>query len=124
MPGRLRFQKGDIVAVALVALLAVAVFAGFLPGQEDAAFAQIYRDGQLLRTVALDQDQTFSLADRYTNTVTVRDGKIAITQSDCPGEDCVRSGWIGTAGRSIVCLPGGLEIRVVSGHSDVDFVVG
>lgn len=124
MLGRLRFQKGDIVAVALVVFLAAVVFMCFLPGRQEAACAQIYRDGELIRTVMLDQPQTFSLTDRYTNTVTVRDGKIAITQSNCPGEDCVRSGWIGTSGRSIVCLPGGLEIRVVSENADVDFVVG
>ena len=60
----------------------------------------------------------------YSNTITVEEGKIAITASDCPGEDCVHSGAIHTSGRSIVCLPNGVEVRVVSAQSDVDFVVG
>ena len=58
----------------------------------------------------------------YINRVEVRDGRIAIVDSDCPGEDCVHSGWISRPGRSIVCLPNRLEIRV-TGTSDVDFVV-
>lgn len=122
---RLRFQKGDLLAVGAVLLLALLVFAAFLPGSgQEAAYAQIYRDGKLLRTVALSSDGEFTLEDAYHTTVTVKDGSIAVTASDCPGEDCVASGWISTAGRSIVCLPARLEIRVVGQTGDVDFVVG
>ncbi len=122
---KLRFQKWDLVAIVAVALLAVGVFCLFLPRSDSgAACAEIYLDGRLLRTVSLAEDQTFSVTGDYNNEITVRDGKIAVTASGCPGADCVHSGWIGGAGRSIVCLPNGLEIRVVSGRDDVDFVVG
>ena len=121
---RLRFQKGDVAAIAGIALLAVLVFVLFLPkGNSPAACAEIYQNGKLVKTVPLAEDQEFTVTGAYTNTVTVRDGKIAVTQSDCPGEDCVRCGWISGTGRSIVCLPNGLELRVV-GNTDVDFVVG
>ena len=121
---RLRFQKGDVAAIAGIALLAVLVFVLFLPkGNSPAACAEIYQNGKLVKTVQLAEDQEFTVTGAYTNTVTVRDGKIAVTQSDCPGEDCVRCGWISGTGRSIVCLPNGLELRVV-GNTDVDFVVG
>ena len=122
---KLRFQKGDMAAVAGVVLLAALVFALFLPRQNaDAAYAEVYQDGKLIRTVSLGEDQEFTVGGSYCNTVTVRDGKIAVTGSNCPGEDCVGCGWQGSAGRSIVCLPNGLEIRVVAGSGDVDFVVG
>lgn len=122
---RLAFQKGDIFAIVAVILLAILMFVLFLPGESrGAVYAEIYRDGELLQTVPLDQDQEFVLAGTYNNTVTVRDGQIAVTESDCPGMDCVSCGWIGSSGRSIVCLPNGIEIRVVSESGDVDFVVG
>lgn len=121
----LRFRKGDIIAVALVLLLAVLVFALFLPGKDDAvAFVEIYQNGQLLHRLSLDQPQELTVSGKYSNTVTIQDGKVSVTHSDCPGEDCVSSGWINRSGRSIVCLPNALEIRVVADHSDVDFVVG
>ena len=63
-------------------------------------------------------------AEKGANTITVCDGKISFSDSDCPGQDCVHSGSIGSTGRSLVCLPNAVEIRVVSGESDVDFVVG
>ena len=121
----LRFQKWDIAVIAVVALLAVLLFVWFLPKETSTGtYAEIYQDGELIKTVSLAQNQTFTADGKYSNTVTVQDGKIAVTASDCPGEDCVHCGWISAAGRSIVCLPNGLEIRVVGGGSDVDFVVG
>ena len=122
---RLRFQKGDYLAVAATLLLAAVVFLAFLPRETgDTPMAEIYLDGTLVRRVSLDTSAEFSVTGDYMNTVTVRDGKIAVTESDCPGGDCVHSGWIGTSGRSIVCLPNRMEIRIVSAPSDVDFVVG
>ena len=122
---KLRFCKGDWLAVALVAVIAVAVMLCFLPrGNEPAAYAQIYLNGQLIKTVPLRENQTFLVEDQYSNEITVADGTIAFTDSDCPGKDCVHSGSIRNTGRSLVCLPNGVEIRVVSAESDVDFVVG
>jgi len=59
------------------------------------------------------------------NVITVADGAIAITDSDCPGEDCVHSGAIRTSGRSIVCLPARLTIQLTGGSDDgLDAVIG
>ena len=121
----LRFCKGDLLAVALVVILAVSVAVCFLPKNTSAPVqAEIYQDGNLLKTVSLEEETSFVVTGKYTNTITVEDGRIAITASDCPGEDCVHSGGIHTTGRSIVCLPNGVEVRVVNASSDVDFVVG
>ncbi len=120
----LRFRKGDMVAIVAVLLLTGLVFAMFLPGQTaSGAVAEIYQNGKLLKTVSLAEDQEFTVEGAYRNTVTVRDGQIAVTASDCPGQDCLHCGFTGTAGKSIVCLPNGLEIRVVGRSDDVDFVV-
>ena len=122
---RLKFQKGDVLAIVLVVALAVAVLLCFLPDKDTgAAVAQIYQNGELIKTVELDTSREFTVEGSYTNVITVENGKISITASDCPGEDCVRSSAIEAPGRSIVCLPNGVEVRVVGSSSDVDFVVG
>jgi hypothetical protein len=120
---KLRFGKWDALAVAAVVLLAALVLVLFLPGGQG-SYGEIYQNGTCIKRVSLSEDQEFTLTGSYTATITVRQGKIAVTASDCPGGDCVRSGWVGSAGRSIVCLPGALEIRVVEADPDVDFVVG
>ena len=119
------FKIGDLLAIGAVLLLAVFCFLAFLPkGNDQAVTARIYRGGELIMTVSLDQPRQFPVEGDYHNLITVEDGAISITDSDCPGQDCVHSGAIHSPGRSLVCLPNALEIRVVSGQSDVDFVVG
>lgn len=124
-PEHLCFRKGDFLAIAVVLVLAVAVAVSYFPKDTSAPVrAEIYREGELVKTLTLDMDTQFEIVGRYTNVISVQNGQIAITASDCPGEDCVHSGAIKTTGRSVVCLPNEVEVRVVSGASDVDFVVG
>ena len=122
---RLRFQKGDFLAIGAVLLLAAAVFALFLPARNtEAAVVEIYHNGERLHAFPLNVDRQFTVEGDYTNVVTISGGKVAITESSCPGGDCVSCGWASSAGRSIVCLPNGVEIRIVGAQSEVDFVVG
>ena len=122
---RLKFQKGDYFAIGLVVLLAVAIALAFLPGFfSDAAAVEIYHNGTLVKTMDLSTNESYTVEGDYVNVITVSGGSVSITHSDCPGMDCVHSGSISAVGRSLVCLPNGLEVRVVGQSGDVDFVVG
>lgn len=120
---KLRFQKADGIVIAGVLLLAVLVFVLFLPKTTTEAYAEIYQNGTKLRTVSLAQAQEFTVEGAYVNRICIQDGRIAVVESNCPGGDCIHCGWVGSTGRSIVCLPNGVEIRVVSQDSTVDFAV-
>ena len=121
----LRFRKGDVLAIVLVAALAVFVAVCFLPkNSAEPVLAEVYHSGNLVKTLPLNEDATFELEGVYANTITVENGSVSITKSNCPGEDCVHSGAIQSSGRSVVCLPNEVEVRVVAQTSDVDFVVG
>ena len=106
-------------------MIAAAVFFLFIPGSrnEQGGAVEIYQDGQLVRQYPLSQDTILELTGEYTNIITIQDGRAAITQSDCPGSDCVHSGWISSVGRSIVCLPNRTEVRITGAMDDVDFAV-
>ena len=121
---RLAFCRGDVLAIALVALLAIGVAAGFAPWKtaEADCIVQVYRDGALVREIPLDADTSFEIRGDYLNAISVAEGRAFFADSDCPGKDCVHSGAISGPGRSIACLPNRVEIRV-SGRADVDFVV-
>ena len=121
---RLKFQKGDCLAVAAVVLLAIVVGLLFLPRSSEGATVEIYHGGVLVKTIPLSAQEEFTLAGDYTNVIRVADGRVAIISSDCPGMDCVHSGAISSPGRSLVCLPNGVEVRIVGRSGDVDFVVG
>lgn len=120
----LAFSKGDVAAIVLVVLLALSAAAVFRmqiqPG--DNSKVQIYQDGELIREMSLEKDMDFTVQGKYSNKVQIQDSQAAIVESDCPGTDCVHSGWIKEAGRSIICLPNRVEVRI-GGASEVDFVV-
>lgn len=122
---KLSFRKGDWIAILLVLALALGVGAAYVPhkaaGQD--AVVQIYQDGKLLKELPLFSNQSLEIGGKYHNTVLIEQGKVCIAESNCPGADCVHSGTIDRPGRSIVCLPNRVELRI-AGSGDVDFVVG
>ena len=122
---KLSFRKGDCIAIAGVIILGILV-AGFFGTQNDASkteVVQIYQNNQLIKECSLHAEERISVEGIYHNVIKISDGKVAIVESDCPGEDCVHSGWISRMGRSIVCLPNRVEVRVVGTSDDVDFIV-
>ena len=50
---------------------------------------------------------------------------MAVTDSDCPTQDCVHTGVITRAGQSIVCLPAQVVVHLEGTASDApDVIVG
>ena len=108
------------------ALLAVSLGMSLIlssPGAP-AARAEIRSDGRLIRTVDLSVNQSFTVTGEAgdTNTITVLDGKIAVTQASCPDHYCMARGYC-NSGAQIVCLPNRLTITFL-GETAVDSVVG
>lgn len=122
---KLTFQKADLFVIAGIVLLALVIGVAFLlPKQNNSdAVVQIYQNGQLVQEVPLQEDKTVTLTGTYENIIQIRDGKVSIVDADCPGEDCVHTGWISAPGTSIICLPNRVEVRI-AGQGDVDLIVG
>lgn len=120
-----RFRKGDLLAVGFVLAGAIIleVFLWLQYSKTGAAFVKIYLNGELVQEMPLDRDAEYTVSGEYHNTVTVKNGKVSVTSTDCPGGDCHNTGWIDSAGRSIVCLPNHMEV-VITGEAAVDAVVG
>ncbi|GHV47188.1 lipoprotein [Clostridia bacterium] len=120
MKNRLRICAAVIILI--IAVSAVLFFAWYYSYSGDSA--EIYLDHRLIRTVNLLEEQEFvvEIPGGGHNTVTVRDGKIAVTEADCPDKVCVGTGF--QSGRiPVICLPHRLEIRVItSGLADIDGV--
>ena len=89
-------------------------------GPQEAQRIEIRSDGRVIAVLPLSEDAEIDVGGR--NTVTIRDGKVAVTHADCPDQICVKRGWC-SGGREIVCLPNRLVIRFL-GPQEVDFAVG
>ncbi len=52
----------------------------------------------------------------------VKDGAIAVTESNCPHQDCVRTGYVNQTGKPIICAYNGVSITI-EGNSNNDIEV-
>ena len=100
-----------IGAILGVALLIWGAFAVFSPKAETLV---ITADGETVSRCLLTEDRTLTLPH---HTVTIQDGTVQVTHSDCTGQDCVKTPPISRGGQAIVCLPYRLSVRIVSGNA-------
>lgn len=115
--------KWWIALIAAVLAVCVVLSLWLLWPRADAAYAEIWSDGKLLHTLSLSVDREVTVqTDRGTNVITVKEGKIAVTQADCPDHYCMDRGFC-AGGTQIVCLPNRLVIRF-TGQQEMDGVVG
>lgn len=115
----LRFRTADALVILCILLLAGASLVPFLRNAAvEPATVEVWQNGVLTRQVPAMSQVTFEISGTYTNTVTVDYGKVAVTHSDCPTQDCVHTGWISYTGQTIVCLPNGVEVRLTGGGAE------
>ncbi len=112
-----------IALIATVLGVCVGLSVWLLWPSEDAVYAEVWSDGKLLYTLELSVDREITVqTERGTNVITVKDGKIAVTEADCPDHYCMDRGFR-AGGTQIVCLPNRLVIRFTS-QQEMDGVVG
>ena len=112
-----------LFAAVLALCTAFSIPVLFPDSAEGAAQAQITSHGEVIATVelALDQEFTVQNGDSY-NIITVKDGKIAVTDATCPDHYCMKRGFC-SSGTEIVCLPNRLVIQFL-GQQAVDAAIG
>jgi len=110
-----------ILAIIFVSTLTAGIF---LMSGGPSNRAEIISDGTLVATVDLNTDQEFTVESPTggSNTVTVKDGKIAVTAATCPDHYCMDRGFC-NSGTQIVCLPNRLVIRFLD-EETIDGIIG
>lgn len=126
---KLKFCRWDLAVAAVILALSLACWATlWLQNQGGGALTAVVAvDGTEIDRFAVGNltEKTYT-ANGYTLHVFARGSEIRVAEADCPGQDCVHTGFIDTAGESIVCLPAHLSIRLVrpNGSGGVDAVLG
>jgi len=123
--------KKDFLLLAIVALLALAIYAFIqLRGQDrSAASAVVSVNGQTVRRIDLLQavaepPQEYTVQGPLGPTVIqVRQGEARIISSPCPDKICVHMGWQRIPGQSAICLPNQVILRIEGPASPIDAVV-
>lgn len=112
-----------VLILSLLLALSIGLSLFLLDGGAPADTVQILSRGKVLYTLSLNKDQAVTVeTDLGRNTVTVRDGKVAVTEADCPDGYCMARGFC-SSGPQIVCLPNRLVIQF-TGSAPLDGISG
>lgn len=115
--------KSWIIILCVVTVVCIGLSMFLLLPKEQVTAVKVISEGKVLQTLPLAEDTTFSvIKPQGINIVTIQNGKVAVTQADCPDQYCVQRGWC-SGGAQIVCLPNRLVLEFV-GQSTVDGVAG
>lgn len=117
------FKKADIIlAVLLVAAgLAISYYLSF--GQTAGDELIINVDGEKFGSYSLFEDRDIVIKQHgHINKVTINDGIVSMSFSDCKGQDCVHQADISKTGESIICLPNKVVLEVAGGSTEFDSI--
>ena len=106
-------KRNDILLLCGVIVIAAIIFAiCFAVIGNGGAYAVITVDGEEYARLPLNEDSQLEVITQYgKNTVTVKDGKVSVTDADCPDKICVSTGTA-TELKTVVCLPHKLTVSV------------
>lgn len=113
-----------IMSLTVILIVCIGLSIPLLISGEAATYAEIISDGQIMQIVDLNIDREIHITTDAgeKNTITVKDGKIGVTEASCPDHYCMDRGMC-DRGTQIVCLPNRLIIRF-RGVQPVDSVAG
>lgn len=85
-------------------------------------WVEILQDGSLIQRIDLSQARDQNIDVEYegrSNRITIENGRIRVSQADCPDHICVDRGWLDSS-IPIVCLPNRLVIQYTDQGANID----
>ncbi len=119
-------KKADILLFIVILVIGMAVSFWTLSGSDAGERAVVTVDGRLYGTYPLMQDQEIDVRQNgHQNHITIKDGQVSMTFSDCHNQVCVNTGKISKTSQTIVCLPNKVMVEIVSDEGgEADVVTG
>jgi hypothetical protein len=115
---------GDRLLVVIVALAAALAWPATLMATSSRADVVRITGPSGTSVVALRPDREIAIEGLDGPiTLVLRDGGVRVTGSRCPDRLCVRQGIVSRAGSAIVCVPGGVTVRIGGDDGALDAVV-
>jgi hypothetical protein len=107
-----------VIAVCLALLIVCGVLCGYLLLKPTGTWVEIVQDETVLYTINLTESEDRTIVVEYegrTNTIEIKEGKICVSQAECPDHTCVKMGTLNSNALPIVCLPNHLVVRFTDG---------
>ena len=100
-------KKTDLVLLGALLVIALALFLFFGMRSGSGVWVSVRVDGVETERHPLSENGTYKIesGDGDYNILTIEDGSVSVTESNCRNQICVNTGKKTQAGEIIVCLP-------------------
>lgn len=109
-------KPGDIILCVLILALSAVMFFTLLDGDDPSRVLISYGDESQVFDLFHDREAEIT-SQGHTLKIRISDGKVSVTESDCPDKVCMASGEISSSSQVIACVPAGVTIKI-EGESD------
>lgn len=108
-------KKADIILLIILVVLGLGASFFSVYGKAAGDQVRVSVDGEVYGIYHLNQDQEIDVTQNgHTNHITIKDGTVSMSYSDCKNQICVHTGAISEAKGSIVCLPNRVVVEIIS----------
>lgn len=112
----------DILIITIILIVSLFWIIYNKSGYRDDADSKeinVYVDGDLYGTYRIDIDDTIDIDSEYGhNTLSVKDNKVCMTDSDCDNNSCINMGAISHSYESIICIPNRVVVEIIDGNKE------
>ena len=114
-------KKADIILAVLLIVIGLAMSYILSFGQDTGSELIISCDGEKFGSYSLYEDREIEVEQNdHINKVTIKNGAVSMSFSDCHGQDCIHQGEITKSGEAIICLPNKVVLEIEGGSSKYD----
>ena len=117
-------SKKPVIAVGILcALIFIGGIAGswYVLNRETGQMVEVLQGGEVIYTFDMSkvEDQEIEVLndDGGRNVILIQDGRICVSEANCPDHICMEQGWLDSA-VPIVCLPNQLTIQFVDAEEE------
>lgn len=115
-----------LIAICILLFLAGLIGSAIVLLSPQGTQANVVQDGTVLYRFDLSNTENQTIDITYEgriNTIQIEDGKIRVSDADCPDKTCVHMGWLEAGALPIVCLPNHLVIEFSNTEEGIDAVI-
>ena len=121
----MKIKKADIILAVIIAIVGIAASIYLTVHDTDVKNGKviIHANNKIYGEYSLNEDREIKVKEGdHINKITIKNGNVQMSFSNCKNQDCVKQGSINDSSKSIVCLPHKVVVEIESKESEFDSV--
>lgn len=122
----IKLKKNDWILIAGILIIALVAILCMTWNKKEGGEVIVTVDKKIYKTLPLSEDATLLIGEKTAdyNILEIKDGKVRMTEANCPDKICVEHRAVHYDHESIICLPHKVTVEIHGGEdSDVDVMV-